>query len=306
VGGVCADANDLDTSGQLQQKGVLGAACTLNGDCNSPLSCIMNTCHYLCQNTNVCPAEQSCLKTSTGSVCQLPAEAGCDSATPCPVGLLCATDARCRAVCKSASDCTAGQTCVGGVCADKSDLGSNGQLIPKTLTKPDGGTDAQGMDVGQDTNLGIGGAVEAGGSNSSGGAGGTRDSGTPDVAGTGGVIASGGSTGTRDGGTPDAAMDRPSDSAIEADAPGPTVLDGGASTVLTGCARVTTKRYFCDDFESGLGNWQYGIEGWGLTADSYQSASHAVTDSPNGNYLKNAGGDLTMVQRSTSRTASHP
>ena len=188
VGGVCADPTDLGANGQLQQKGVVGAACVLDGDCNSPMSCIMSACHYLCQNTNVCPKDQSCLKTATGAVCQLPAESGCDSAAPCPVGLVCAVDARCRAACKSASDCTTGQVCTGGVCADKSDLSSSGQLTPKS--PPDGGADAHTNDSGS-TDLGMGGTVGTDGPGSSGG-----DSGT----GAGGIVATGGSAGV--GGNP--------------------------------------------------------------------------------------------------------
>ena len=204
--GVCADSTDVDTNGQLQQKGVVGAACVLGSDCDSPLSCIMNKCHYLCQNTKVCPTGQSCVHTATGAVCQLPAEAACDSATPCSGGLLCAVDYRCRVSCRSASDCTAGQTCAGGVCADKGDLDRSGQLSSKSPpTRPDGGVDApERVDVpriddgGKDTKI-VSSPVEAGGPSSSGGAGGTRDSGQPDLAGTGG--SSGGSSGTLDSGS---------------------------------------------------------------------------------------------------------
>ena len=168
---VCADSTDVDVTGQLQQKGVVGAACVLDTDCNSLLSCVMNECHYLCQNTNVCPTGQSCVKTATSAVCQLPAEAACDSTTPCSGGLTCAVDYRCRATCKSASDCTTGQSCAGGVCADPSDLNSSGQLTPRSPpTKPDSGADAQESDGGgKDTNLGTGGAVDTGGSPDTGG-----------------------------------------------------------------------------------------------------------------------------------------
>ena len=294
---VCADSTDVDVTGQLQQKGVVGAACVLDTDCNSLLSCVMNECHYLCQNTSVCPTGQSCVKTATSAVCQFPAEVDCDSTTLCSGGLVCAVDFRCRASCKSASDCTTGQSCAGGVCADKSDLDPSGQLTPRSPpTKPDSGTNAQTIDsAGKDTNLGAGGAVEVGGSSSSGGASGTFDSGQPDLAGTGGVISSGGSSGIHDSGTPDAAVDQLVDTWIAADAPVLANLDGGGSTVLTGCGKVTTKRYFCDDFESGLSQWLVGADGWNTIDTTFESAIHSVTDSPSGNYPQGANTVMAMA-----------
>ena len=41
---------------------------------------------------------------------------------------------------------------------------------------------------------------------------------------------------------------------------------------------------FCDNFESGLGNWQVSALDWGLIEDDFRSPSHSVTDSPAGNY----------------------
>jgi hypothetical protein len=76
--------------------------------------------------------------------------------------------------------------------------------------------------------------------------------------------------------------------------------------VLTGCGKVTTKRYFCDDFESGLDNWHYATEGWGLTDATFQSASHSVTDSPNGNYPTGAKSEITMVSSADLTSAVSP
>jgi sulfatase modifying factor 1 len=131
TGGACADGNDLDPDGQIIESGV-GKGCVTSAECNSSLTCAVNRCHYLCQDTSVCPTGQSCVKTGSGSVCQLPVEALCDGSAPCPGGLVCAADYQCRAACSSAGDCTPGQKCAGGVCADSGDLNPSGQLTPKS------------------------------------------------------------------------------------------------------------------------------------------------------------------------------
>jgi len=40
---------------------------------------------------------------------------------------------------------------------------------------------------------------------------------------------------------------------------------------------------FCDDMESGTGNWSLDYP-WGLTTSTYKSPNHSLTDSPSGNY----------------------
>jgi hypothetical protein len=139
---------------------------------------------------------------------------------------------------------------------------------------------------------GAGGSSSAAGDAAAASGGGTKDaaSGLGGAGGSsGGATAGAGGTATHDAGSPDLPADRPADTAP------PTPLDGGGSTVLTGCGKVTTQRYFCDDFESGLDNWHYATEGWGLTTTTFQSASHSVTDSPNGNYPAGAKSEITMV-----------
>ena len=304
--GACADSNDLDGNGQIVESGV-GVVCVTSAGCNSSLTCAMNRCHYSCQSTNLCPSGQSCVNTGSGPVCQLPVEALCDGSVPCPGGLVCAVDYRCRAPCGSASDCTPGQKCAGDVCADSGDLNPSGQIPPKSppVISRDAGVDVPATGVGGDGGVGkdgAGGAIDAGSPISTGGTGGSRIDGAP---GTGGVSAggsggsTGGSGGARDGGAADAPPDRPADTAIGRDVPlgpdVPRVLDGGGSTVLTGCGKVTTQRYFCDDFEGGLDNWHHATEGWGLTDKTYQSPGYSVTDSPNGNYPVWAKSEITMV-----------
>ncbi len=128
----------------------VGATCVLNSDCDQPLVCTIGKCHDACHASADCPTGQSCVTTTTGPVCQLPAEADCRTA-PCAGGFLCAVDLRCHAGCLSATNCTGGQVCVSSVCADPADLDVNGQLPKKssgggvdgsTDTRPTGGVDS--------------------------------------------------------------------------------------------------------------------------------------------------------------------
>jgi hypothetical protein len=299
----------------------VGGTCILNSDCNSPLLCTDGKCHDACHASVDCPPGETCVKTNDTSICQLPAEADC-SRTPCGGTYVCASDLRCRTVCQSAVDCAGGQVCVTSVCADPDELVTGTDHLPQKgpSLAADGGTDAQATATGGTGGVnslggtggfsGGAGDAAAGGSGGGGGPGGAGGAsggvGDAAAAGSGGTkdAASGlggaGGTATSDAGSPDV---RPADAAIPPDAKALTpdaaaVIsgDGGASTVLTGCGKVTTKRYFCDDFESGLDNWHYATEGWGLTTTTFQSANYSVTDSPNGNYPAGDKSDITMVK----------
>jgi hypothetical protein len=129
----------------------LGGGCLINSDCNSPLSCAFGKCHTACAQTRDCPLGQSCVSTPEGGVCQLAAEASCEGNMLCAQGLLCAVDYRCRAACTSDGNCRLGQKCVGGVCADSSDLDPTGQLPPKNPAYADSGVDAVLCPTGSET-----------------------------------------------------------------------------------------------------------------------------------------------------------
>jgi hypothetical protein len=81
---------------------------------------------------------------------------------------------------------------------------------------------------------------------------------------------------------------------------------GGAAPVSTGCGVVTTTRYFCDDFESGLSNWTVSGQDWNLTTTTWRSPAHCATDSPNGNYAKDANVAMTMTSSVDLTTATSP
>jgi hypothetical protein len=330
VSGICADPAELNASGQLPQlapdSGVevaVGGTCILNSDCQQPLVCTMGKCHDTCHATVDCPSGQSCVRTDSESICQLPAEADC-SATSCGGALVCASDLRCRYGCQFAVDCAHGQVCVSGVCADPVDLDVNGQL-PQRGPGPaaDAGTnrspDAASKDSGVDLLVA---PADAG----------TKNGGA-DAAGPGPDVSADLATGKPEAGADlvvlpdlpaaDLAADKlastgPDVNALDvggcptgttlcgstcvdtltmaahcgtceiACAPGQICANGSCKAV-TGCGvPATTTRYFCDDFESGIDKWTVSGYDWGLTTEKAYSPTHSLTDSPGGNYAANA------------------
>ncbi len=164
---------------------------------------------------------------------------------------------------------TGGMTAMGGIAGGTS--GSIGGA---------GGSISSGGHSGTAGSSSNGGATATGGSTSNGGtmaAGGT-------VA-TGGAVSTGGALAT--GGT--------SSVAGSSNTGGTLGLGGSSTTVLTGCAAVTGTPYFCDDFESGLSKWLVATSGWDTVNTTYQSPTHSVTSSPNGNYPQGADTAITMA-----------
>jgi hypothetical protein len=51
-----------------------------------------------------------------------------------------------------------------------------------------------------------------------------------------------------------------------------------------GCGASATTRYFCDSFESGLANWWLSGQDWAAVTVPSVTGSHALTESPDGNY----------------------
>jgi len=96
----------------------LDHGCSINSDCNSPLVCVFSLCHDACTESRDCPAGERCVSAGANSVCELPGESACSATSPCPTGLICAADLRCRDACTTAQPCVAGQSCIDGLCYD--------------------------------------------------------------------------------------------------------------------------------------------------------------------------------------------
>jgi hypothetical protein len=108
-----------------------GKACSVNSDCNNPLSCTFGSCHEACAKSTDCPTGQTCVKgpinpatMMPANVCQLPADKTCAYNSDCMSPLVCARDLHCRNQCQTDVDCISGQMCAAGdkVCADPPDL----------------------------------------------------------------------------------------------------------------------------------------------------------------------------------------
>lgn len=107
----------------------LAQGCLVNTDCNSPLVCAFRRCHTACASTRDCPDPLRCVASDRPfHVCQLASERECVYNSDCPKGQVCAGDAQCRDQCQGDADCLAGQTCVAGSCAEKSELRDGGLL----------------------------------------------------------------------------------------------------------------------------------------------------------------------------------
>ncbi len=209
------------------------------------------------------------MKINGTTVCQLPAEADC-TRTMCGGALVCASDLRCRSTCLSATDCSNGQVCVGGVCADPVELDVTGVLPQKGPSLAlDGGVAGPARDAGgRSSGPDLAASVVDSGSNGADvqvglpdgepgdGSGGAGDSGNrgevgapdapsaqPDVS-MGGTSGSGGATGTGGAGGTDGGSSGGSDAGV--DAPVMSPADSGADGA-TGTGGATGSRR-CDRF----------------------------------------------------------
>jgi hypothetical protein len=57
--------------------------CVLNSDCDSPLVCVLGTCHDQCEDAHGCPQGQQCVAIDGGNVCVLPSESTCADGGAC-------------------------------------------------------------------------------------------------------------------------------------------------------------------------------------------------------------------------------
>lgn len=112
----------------------LEGSCLLDSDCDEGLVCRFKLCHQPCQTSEDCPLgndgdRQDCVVVDKPvRLCLFDGERDCTRHSDCPGELLCGTDGVCRARCASARDCTPGQVCAAGTCAEPEDLEGPGLL----------------------------------------------------------------------------------------------------------------------------------------------------------------------------------
>ncbi|HJX64297.1 MAG TPA: LamG-like jellyroll fold domain-containing protein [Polyangia bacterium] len=318
VGGTCILNSDCNSS-LLCTDRKCHDACHASIDCPTGQNCVKTN------NTTICqlPAEADCSRTTCSStyVCasDLRCRTVCQSAVDCADAQVCVTN-----VCADHNelDKNTGQlpqkgpslaadggtdaqaTATGGAGGGGGPGGASGSSGGAGDAAAAGNKDSGAGDAAVPGSGGLigtdGGVRGSGGASGAVGSGGQNLDASPDLradvpGSSGGTGGASGSDAARDTTVVDAPVDRPADAAVPPDAPVTRSDDGGGSTVASGCGVVTTQRYFCDDFESGLDNWYHGSDGWGLTDTTYQSATHAVTDSPIGSYAKYSKSEITMA-----------
>jgi hypothetical protein len=167
----------------------VGEGCSLNSDCNNPLSCAFGKCHTACQEARDCVAPARCVKAENGMVCQISEEVACSTTASCLQGQICGSNHACIGGCSVTNDCAPGQTCAtdksAKVCAESTEVNSDGSVTLRPLDEEAGaGTDGSGSggSGGSDSDASTGGSggsagAEAGMSGGSAGTGGIADSG---------------------------------------------------------------------------------------------------------------------------------
>jgi hypothetical protein len=172
----------------------LAEGCSLDSDCSGSLVCSFGRCHAACRTSKDCANGGRCVELERGSVCLLEEEAPCSAQKSCAAPLVCAADMQCRTPCTGASACISNQVCaVGGICADTTEVGSDGVLRNAPARDAGGGSGgAPGT-----------GGVGAGGTPGTGGvgAGGISAGGADAQAGGTSAGSGGGGAGGRDGGS---------------------------------------------------------------------------------------------------------
>jgi hypothetical protein len=161
-----------DSSGEKLRAAQLAQSCVLDTDCENPLICAFERCHFQCAGDKDCHDGARCVRSVTGDgICQLVDEKTCRRDRDCVGEEVCAEDAQCRDHCSAGLVCLDDAVCaVGGVCASKGEVDGQGNLVSVVTS---GGSNGGN---------GTGGGNATGGSTSGNGSGGA----------TGGAAAGGG------------------------------------------------------------------------------------------------------------------
>jgi hypothetical protein len=90
----------------------VGGGCSINSDCESSLVCVFGRCHNQCVESRDCPSGQRCVASTSGGVCQVPAESSCAPGFLCQSSQVCGPDLQCRLACTTAGGCVMGDYCL--------------------------------------------------------------------------------------------------------------------------------------------------------------------------------------------------
>lgn len=113
VSGVCAEAEELDESGNLEVV-LASPGCRLNSDCDLGERCALGSCVRECLEDVDCPSGRAC----EGGACLYPSSGACDTEDDCESGQACFGGA-CLCACRENVDCPSG-VCDGCGCSPPS------------------------------------------------------------------------------------------------------------------------------------------------------------------------------------------
>jgi hypothetical protein len=147
-----------DSSGEKLRAAQLAQSCVLDTDCENPLICAFERCHFQCAGDKDCHDGARCVRSATGDgICQLVDEKTCRRDRDCVGEEVCAEDAQCRDQCSASLVCLEGAVCaVGGVCASKREVDEQGSLVSGGTSGGSNGGNATG---GSNSGNGSGGAA---------------------------------------------------------------------------------------------------------------------------------------------------
>jgi hypothetical protein len=182
VGAMLGIATPACTSDDLASGLAASQACSLNSDCAAGLKCALGRCRSECVASADCGNGGSCISDGTSGVCQLAAEKNtpCDKQSDCSAPLACASDYRCRNLCKTVADCNvlgiSGRLCAkdsAGVffCAEPSEVSNDGTTIvaPPPPGAPSTPVDGPGQDMDASRDGDSSSSMNEGGSETGGG-----------------------------------------------------------------------------------------------------------------------------------------
>lgn len=118
----CSKENSVAAGGPT---GGVGQQCQLAEQCGASAVCALGFCRLGCTIDAECAQGSLCVGDQPPYGCSTPAEGACSAAAPCPAGLECGIDGRCRHACATNADCPRNEhKCVAGTCASTSEPGA--------------------------------------------------------------------------------------------------------------------------------------------------------------------------------------